>query len=427
MIADKDVHVKPRIIIHGGAGNILRENLPPKSEEAYRQALLDIVNEANALLHEHGATALDVATHAVVQLENNVMFNAGRGAVFTRAGTNELEASVMVSRGSRKRGVGVVRLTKVKNPIKLAREMLLRGESSDGGGAQMHCQIAGEQIEHLAEQWGLDMVKPSYFWTRKRWEEHRRGLGKQYDDTAFQVALKDAELEAEDLPVYTGYEDEKNDVEILVDEVSWNGRDYLPKGTVGAVVMDSTGTICAATSTGGLTNKLPGRIGDTPTLGSGYWCEEWAAPQRGSRLANVLSSAANSILSCFNMVSGSTRPAETGSTKTRAVGMSGTGNGDSFLRTNAVRTAAAIARFSSNAASEVSLAHAVTAVAGPNGLLQQSAGENWRKTGEGEGGIIGIEFNGEIGCGNVVFDYNCGGMFRAWIDGRGNAVAKVFR
>ncbi len=109
------------------------------------------------------------------------------------------------------------------------------------------------------------------------------------------------------------------------------------------------------------------------------------------------------------------------STTTRAVAMSGTGNGDSFLRTAGVRTAAAIARF----APRRSLASAVTEIAGPGGELQRSAGDRWHKTGEGEGGIIGIEMVN--GVGRVVYDFNCGGMFRTWIDDDGTERVMVFR
>jgi hypothetical protein len=107
----------------------------------------------------------------------------------------------------------------------------------------------------------------------------------------------------------------------------------------------------------------------------------------------------------------------------RAAAISGTGNGDSFLRLAAVRTASAIARFSPG---ETSLQTAVTAVAGPNGMLQLSAEDRWHKTGEGEGGMIGIEL-GSDGVGRVVADFNCGGMFRAWVDGNGRERIMVFR
>ncbi len=139
----------------------------------------------------------------------------------------------MVTKGYRKRACGVVLLNRVKNPIKLAREMLIRGEVDGGsggnggggdpsggsGGAQGHCVLGGPTVEALAEEWGLDMVEERYFWTQKRWNEHKRGLR--------------GEAEGE----------------------------YLAQGTVGCVALDRYGTLCVATSTGGLTNKLSGRIG----------------------------------------------------------------------------------------------------------------------------------------------------------------------
>ena len=102
--------IEPRIIIHGGAGNITRDNLPPRSYEAYQRSLLHVLAEAKHLLDAPDSTALDVAVHAVSLLEDDPLFNCGKGAVFTRAGTNELEASVMVSKGYKKRGVGCMLL-----------------------------------------------------------------------------------------------------------------------------------------------------------------------------------------------------------------------------------------------------------------------------------------------------------------------------
>ena len=219
------------------------------------------------------------------------------------------------------------------------------------------------------------------------------------------------------------------------DGIGWDGKEYLPQGTVGAVVLDSTGTLCVATSTGGLTNKLPGRIGDTPTIGAGFFAEEWtstysipiapAVPQ----LKTPLSLAAL-VSDCIPGLSGymplpAPMPQKTKKVKSvRAVALSGTGNGDSFLRISAARTAAAMARFSSSSSGSttsshhlVSLQDAVTEVAGPGGMLQQTAEDRWHKTGEGEGGLIGIDFSN--GKGQIVFDFNCGGMFHAWVDDDG--------
>jgi L-asparaginase len=434
-------NIQPRIIIHGGAGNISRDNLTPAAYEAYRKSLLSVLSSASELLQQPNATALDVATHAVSLLEDDPLFNAGKGAVFTRAGTNELESSIMVSNGKRKRGVGCMLLTHVKNPIKLAREVLVRGESSGGGGAMGHCQLSGAHLEGLAQKWGLEMVTPAYFFTRKRWDEHRRGMevGGQLSSPISQFMDPFPILNSESYTPPTTKSGVPRDA-------SWDGKEYLPQGTVGAVVLDSFGTVCVATSTGGLTNKLPGRIGDTPTLGAGYWAEEWfeelLKPQMLYQPSPISSTSSLDKLSrgdipalisdCLPSTSVTPLRIQTPtpdskcttqiSSRRHAVAMSGTGNGDSFLRVNAVRTAAAMSRFSNPS---MALSTAVARVAGSGGELQKSAGDRWKKSGEGEGGIIGIELVGTQG--KIVADFNCGGMFRAWVDDAEKQRCMVFK
>ena len=381
----------------------------------------------------------------------------------------------MVSRGYRKRGVGVSLVRKVKSPVELAAEVLRKGEEgapSDGGGwcgvvegvddeesgggggvggggAQGHVHLSGKEVEKLAEGWGLEMCEESWFWTRKRWEEHKRGL--ERDKRKRPNVDSDPSVSAGSLEdIETSYDCASPDGHAwAADDPSWNGRDYLPQGTVGCVVLDSYGTICVATSTGGITNKLPGRIGDTPTLGAGFWAEEWMEDfTRGESgrifrqpsllpllLENIKSLTAFSLLrDCLPHGAPSYEPIPEKSTwsqpKKRAVGMSGTGNGDSFLLLCAARTTAAKARFSSHPF--VSLAFAVQWMAGPDGELQRSAGDRWHKTGEGEGGIIGIEMVEEFGydCGargRVIAHFNCGGMFRVWVDEDGRERCMVFR
>lgn len=432
--SSKPPQTTPRIIIHGGAGRITRSNLPPSLWESHRTALHAILHSHSARLSQDpNATALEIATSAVTALENNPLFNSGRGAVFTRAGTIELEASVMVSRGMRKRGVGVMGVTRVKNPILLAKEMLVRGEEEDGGGAQGHCQLSGWECEKLAKAWGLELVEGRYFWTRKRWEEHRAGLGKGVGEGEYERARGEVVDRGFDLEGFGFQRCGDGDVAVS-DDPSWNGSDYLPQGTVGCVVLDCDGTLCVATSTGGITNKLPGRVGDTPTLGAGFWAEEWATPPPAaepvSLSPNPLLGVTSLLTSCLPSLASyaSYLPIPLKDTtalyrsRRRATAISGTGNGDSFLRLAAVRTASAIARFSPH----TSLQTAVTAVAGPHGMLQQSAGDRWLKSGEGEGGMIGIQL-GEDGHGRIVADFNCGGMFRAWIDDNGEERIRVFR
>lgn len=250
-IQQKPRPIAPRIIIHGGAGNITRENLPPSSYKQYRHGLLDVLQRASIELQKPNATALDVATYAVSLLEKNPLFNAGHGAVYTRDGTHELEASIMVSRGYIKRGVGVMQVKHVKSPISLARELLVRGELENGGGGQGHCQLTGETCDRLAREWELEMVQPSYYWTRKRWDEHRRGLGLEHDDSTYERHRREADNDGS----HSADPDSKADAHIVQDP-SWDGKEYLPQGTVGTVVLDSSGTLCVCTSTGGLTNKV---------------------------------------------------------------------------------------------------------------------------------------------------------------------------
>ncbi|KAK8157594.1 nucleophile aminohydrolase, partial [Phyllosticta citrichinensis] len=423
----------PRIIVHGGAGNISHATLPHPSTLPYRHALRRILRETSALFTKDPHIAAHVAAaHAVSLFENDPLFNAGRGAVFTTAGTNELEASLMVSRGKHKRGVGAMLVTTVKNPILLCRELLERGEALDGGGAGAHVQLSGPQVEQLAHEWGCEVVDTDYFWTKRRWEEHRKGLQRG------KGAVVSEDMEA------LGDEEEVDELGKGRDgDPSWNGKEYLPQGTVGCVVMDSFGTIAVATSTGGLTNKLPGRIGDTPTLGAGFWAEQWLEDFASSMPYQARTSAAASPLDrlsrgditgvlsdCLpSLASADASPpmpqeklSNYSDTKRRhAVGLSGTGNGDSFLRVAAARTAAAMCRFSSP---NLPLRTALKRVAGPGGELQQSAEERWCKTGEGEGGIIGIELRGDKS--SVLYDMNCGGMFRAWVDEEGKERVAVF-
>ncbi|PUU80033.1 nucleophile aminohydrolase [Tuber borchii] len=339
---------KPSLTINGGAGSISRSSLPPSSPlyTAYTTSLREVLQTTYPLLLA-GHSALAVATHAVTLLENNPLFNAGKGSVFTRDGRNELEASVMVSRGYRKRGVGVAMLTKVKNPILLARELLVRGEGDGGASSgQGHNFLSGAEAERLAVEWGCEVVDPGYFWTERRWEEHLRGLKKE-----------------------KGYSTSGGTPD---EGLPGEKAEYLPQGTVGCVAMDIHGNLCTATSTGGLTNKLPGRIGDTPTLAAGFWAEEWQASVPAPRKHY-------------------------------------------FLRLAVAHNIAARCRFGG-----LSLEEAAVAVVGRGGEMQRAAGERWG-LGDGAGGIIGLDEKG-----NVVMAMNCGGMFRGYIDEEGKARVGVY-
>lgn len=234
--------VQPCVILHGGAGHITRHNLPPNLWAQYRSALMNIESSTQALLHSHMSSALDAASHAVKLLEQNPLFNAGVGAVFTRSGTIELEASVMVSSGYVKRCAAVSLIKHVKSPISLAAELLRRGECKGGDGAQGHVHLSSEGAERLARKWGLEMCNESHFWTQKRWQEHKKGLR----ENCLSGPLEDET--SPDRKTWNGGGD------------AWDDKEYLPQGTVGCVA-SKNGVLAVATSTGGMTNKLAGRIG----------------------------------------------------------------------------------------------------------------------------------------------------------------------
>ena len=495
----------PTLILHGGAGNITRRNLPPTLYDQYESSLLSYLDSTRQLLGS-GSSALDSAVHAVSLMEDDPLFNCGRGSVFTERGTIEMEASVMVAsvdpdRGGRddksvaagqKRGASVSLVQETRHPIQLAREVLL--VSPNGQASSMHCQLSGPDVEN----WGwrermLERKDRAWFWTRRRWAEHLKGLQKDQmrDHGRPECALAQEEGEL-------GAEDDKDN--------------FLPsQGTVGAVCMDSWGDVAVATSTGGLTNKNVGRIGDTPTLGAGFWAESWeetlASPIPGpdiggsnfdpetktapgrSRLARAVHSGLGDLFQgCLpqfmdtdeqhkpfsltnmgnldlppgNVIKKQPRPRTvpgmafekspiilkpcTGRRR-HAVALSGTGNGDTFLRTAACRTTAAICRYSiqNPISNPISLRTALNMTAGPDGEMQRSAGERWKVTGEGQAGMIAIEVwsdacdAGEVttACstlkqhrrtGRAVFDFNCGGLWRAWVDeGTGKGRVMVFR
>ncbi|KAK5198617.1 hypothetical protein LTR92_001088 [Exophiala xenobiotica] len=317
---------EPTVILHGGAGSISRASLPPELWDRYRSSLLKYLTDARKLL-ESGASALDAACVAATWFEDDPLFNCGRGSVFTEQGTIEMEASVMVcsldragpGAGRIKRGAAVSLVRNTRHPILLAKEVLLAADEDrgTGGTSTLHCHLSGLDVE----QWGweekaLEKKTDRWFWTRKRWEEHRRGIhppgAYTYDDLLASV------------DPFASTPSEDGDIDF---------HEYPSQGTVGAVCLDAWGNLAVATSTGGLTNKK-----------------------------------------------------------------------------------------------------ALTSVAGPGGELQQSAGDRWGHTGEGEGGIIGIEIvdleSGQARGdhkdrlrkkrGKAVFDFNCGGLFRAFYEADDN-------
>jgi beta-aspartyl-peptidase (threonine type) len=210
----------PRIIIHGGAGTIRKDQMTPEREKQYREKLTEAIMAGYAILKD-GGSSLDAVVTAVRIMEDSPLFNAGKGAVFTSEGTNELDASIMD--GATLKAGAVASLKRIKNPITLARLVM---EQSP------HVMMVGEGAEAFARQHGVELVDPSYFRTEERWQQLQRAKERE----------KQHRTEAQE-----------------------------KRGTVGAVALDSRGNIAAATSTGGTTNKKFGRVGDAPIIGAGTY------------------------------------------------------------------------------------------------------------------------------------------------------------
>ncbi len=212
------------IAIHGGAGTIDRE-MDPDLEKAYRDALEEALRFGHGLL-DQGATSLDVVEKVVRCLEDDQLFNAGKGAVFTHQGANEMDAAIM---DGSTRGCGsVTGVTTVKNPITLARAVM---EHSP------HVFFTGAGAEAFAQKLGLERVESDYFFTQRRWDSLQKVLERE----------------------------------------EGSGPDTEKHGTVGCVALDRSGHLAAATSTGGMTNKRFGRVGDVPVIGAGTYADDQTA------------------------------------------------------------------------------------------------------------------------------------------------------
>ncbi|MFO0960957.1 MAG: isoaspartyl peptidase/L-asparaginase [Isosphaeraceae bacterium] len=311
---------KAALVIHGGAGAPSRRGLTAEREAEYRAHLERALRAGHAKLAE-GGSSLDAVVSAVIVLEDSPRFNAGKGAVFTHEGKNELDASVMV--GDDRRAGAVAGVTTIRNPILAARAVMEKSP---------HVLLIGKGAEEFAGSVGLEIVDPKYFYTEERWQSLQR------------------ELEAEKKAAAGGGPQSRGPLE------SPGGKPYF--GTVGAVAVDRAKHLAAATSTGGMTNKRWGRVGDSPIIGAGTFADD---------------------ASCA---------------------VSGTGHGEFFIR-NAV-------------------AHDIAALVAYKGLSVKEAADEvvhrkLKAPDRGEGGVIAIDREGRY-----AMPFNSEGMFRGCIteDGR---------
>jgi len=235
------------VAIHGGAGTILRTQMNPDAEQRYHASLNDILAAGQSVLAA-GGSALDVVSEAVRLLEDNPLFNAGRGAVFTADGTHELDASIMD--GSTLEAGAICCVKRVRNPILVARRVL---EASE------HVMFTGAGAEAFAVAQGFELVDPSYFHTDARHKQWLLARGQQrvmldHDGATLSASSPDGDGE-----------------QPMPHEPIDPNRKF---GTVGAVALDQHGHLAAATSTGGVTNKQAGRVGDAPLIGAGCYADD---------------------------------------------------------------------------------------------------------------------------------------------------------
>lgn len=314
------------LVIHGGAGTILKSQMTPEKEKAYQQGLNDALQKGYDVLSK-GGTALDAVEATIEVMEDNPLFNAGKGAVFTHEGKNEMDAAIMD--GKTLKAGAVAGVTNIKNPITAARAVM------DKSG---HVMMAGKGAEQFAAQQGCTIVDPSYFFTEDRWK-------------ALQKAKADDSLKPFERDTSKSFLKQSEN------------KDYK-YGTVGCVALDVYGNLAAGTSTGGITNKKFGRIGDSPIIGAGTY-------------------ANNSTCS-----------------------ISCTGYGEYFIRLIMAKSVS----------DQMELAHET---------LQQAADEMiMHKLGDlgGDGGLIAVDKNG-----NIAMPFNTTGMYRGYITSDGKKEIKIYK
>ena len=260
-----------RLVIHGGAGNIVEGRFTPEEEKAYHEGLQAALKAGYDVLAK-GGTSVDAVKAAINQMELNPIFNAGRGAVFTNEGKNELDASIMD--GKDLTAGAVAGVTNVKHPINCAD--MVRTKSP-------HVMMVTQGAEKFCAQNGAEIVDPKWFFTQHRYDQLKKAQEKE------QIVLD-----------HDGAKKTSN-AELYIDPLMY---DYK-YGTVGAVALDKHGNLAAATSTGGMTNKRFGRVGDSPIVGAGTYANNQtvAVSATGSGEMFIRTSAAHNVHTLYKYVS----------------------------------------------------------------------------------------------------------------------------
>jgi L-asparaginase / beta-aspartyl-peptidase len=307
------------LVIHGGAGTILREKMTPALEKAYQEALQQALDSGFAVL-ETGGRSVEAVIKAIRMLEDNPLFNAGKGSVFTADGKNEMDASIMD--GSNLMAGSVAGVTTIKNPITAAHAVMTKSE---------HVMLIARGAEKFAEEQGLEIVDPTYF----------------FDSTRYNQWLRMNERENKKIT--------------QLEDAYTHDKKF---GTVGAVALDQYGNIAAGTSTGGMTNKRYGRVGDAPIIGAGTYADN------------------------------------------QSCAVSATGWGEYFIRLSVAHDISAMMKYG-------------------NFTLQQAADSVVMKKIPalgGDGGIIALDRKG-----NFVMTFNTTGMYRGSIQKKGQGKVFIYR
>ena len=314
LIWNASMAATPVLVMHGGAG-VIKKDLTPEKEKLVRADLEQALNTGYAVL-KGGGSSLDAVSKAIVVLEDSPRFNAGKGAVFTHDGNNELDAAIMD--GATLRAGAVAGVHRVRNPVLLARAVMEKSQ---------HVMLVGDGAEQFAQQMGIALVDPSYFRTDERWQQLQEALKAESNKQASAL-----------------------------------GR-AIHYGTVGAVALDAQGHLAAATSTGGMTNKRWGRVGDSPIIGAGTYANAHCA-------------------------------------------VSATGWGEYYIRATAAHDICA----------RVEYAKAKVADAAKTVVMDIVP-----KLG-GDGGVIALDADG-----NFAMPFNTDGMYRGWVDRDGNVHVAILK
>jgi beta-aspartyl-peptidase (threonine type) len=325
------------VVLHGGAGVIERSHMDAKTEAAYRADLQTAIQKAADVL-DKGGSALDAIEAAIRFMEDDPLFNAGRGSVFTAAGKNELDSAIMD--GSNLKAGAVAGVTRTRHPISLARAVMEKSP---------HVMLIGNGADEFAAEHGLEMVDPSFFFTERRWQ----GLVEELKKEGKPIPPRPLGAP----PAPTG----KPSAKLVFPIESPDAHKF---GTVGVVALDKQGNIAAGTSTGGVTAKMWGRVGDSPIIGAGTYADN------------------------------------------RSCAVSGTGTGEYFIRLTVARTICALVQY--------------------KGMSLQDAADNVIQRQltdmQGDGGIIAIDTKGEM-----VWSFNTPGMYRARISEGGKAEVGMYK